>query len=176
MKIYLAGNPQDHVQINGYAKQLEADGFEVVSTWHMNDAAADLAASFRKAKEHAQDTVNSLINLMNTGPEARLPTMDHSAAAGPSVMESEAATARFVSELQSADWVIADLDVASIEAGFALSMGKQVTGIGRSTSLLTVLFVDQFKVVATWSEARGQAKRLKTTSILAREFPMQDTM
>lgn len=103
MKIYLAGRPEDHQQLNSYAEQLETDGFQVVSSWHSNDAAAGLVAASRRQKQAQHDLVANLMRQAITGPELNLPAdSDYKALGGPPIFEMQSALDRFRPEIDSA--------------------------------------------------------------------------
>lgn len=171
MIIFLAGKPEDHQQINTYAEQLTAAGVQVISSWHRNDALAKLAEQSCEQKQAQDKIVSNFLRGAATGQISSLPDSAYRAAGGPPVDEMESAVERFQSEMKSADWVIADLDAASMEAGYAVALRKKIIAIGSSESMMFHFFLDKNKLVEDWPAAIDKVASIRILSRFSRGRP-----
>ena len=153
MIVYLAGNPAEHEQFNGYAQQLEADGHQVVSTWHRDDKAAS-------TMQEARDQREAMANFAWTSK--------------PSVTDLEGAADRFNSEIDNVDSVVAELPTAAMEAGYAVAKGIRVIAIGSSESMMIPLFGEQIELMANWGAALAALRGRRMRRILARPLPVHE--
>jgi hypothetical protein len=56
-------------------------------------------------------------------------------------------------EIETADWVLVDLDGGSMEAGYALASGKKLITFGRAPSPLSFMCVEYAPAAADWQGA-----------------------
>lgn len=153
MRIYLAGTLKEQERFKCYATELRDHGFEVVSSWHESHQATNLAERFSAIRDNQAQFVSKFLRITLGGNIAGEEITDvdrKSVAGGPSALEIDNAFRRFKSELSAADCVIADLNGASLEAGFALALANRVVLIGDSKSPLISYCADKIKVANDW--------------------------
>lgn len=174
MNIYLAGDPDAHEQFNAYAKELTADGFEVVSSWHQDSNVAQLVSQSLQQQKAMRDTTNRLFDSLFNGQESHTTPTERQALRGAPADQIVEATDRFLSEIESADVVIAHLNTASMEAGYALAKGKELIAIGSTTSLMIPFFIEKVKIVEDWASARGKLWSKRTLQMMGRKLPIPE--
>jgi hypothetical protein len=165
MKIYLAGQPEEHARFNSYASELRCDGFNVVSTWHVDSAVSDLVEKFRMAQDSQARFLCKFMKIV-TSQNAELvdPITDEdrvAVAGGFSVYDFEDAFQHFGREVKQADVVIADLNGAAMKAGYARALGKQLLAIGNWKSPLVTYGIDEIKLASDWGHARAILENLR---------------
>jgi nucleoside 2-deoxyribosyltransferase len=171
MRIYLAGKPEEHERFNEYATELRNYGFEVVSRWHENDQIANLVTRFQAMQDSQDQFVMKFMSIaagQNIAGEEITDTDRKAVAIGPSSFELDDAFRHFKSDLKKADCVVADLSGASIEAGFALALGKKLVVIGCSDSPLIPFCIDETKVAKDWGDALAIAHNLRAAKLFGR--------
>jgi hypothetical protein len=173
MKICLVGKANEQKRFDEYANELRNHGFEVVSRWHESDQTASFAKRFQTIRDNQAQFVSKFMRItlgQNIAGEEITDVDRKSVAGGPSALEIDNAFRRFKSELSKADCVIADLIGASMEAGFALALGKRVVLIGDSNSPLIPYCIDKIKIVDDWDQAFGVLINLRGASLYGRRF------
>lgn len=176
MIVYLAGKPADHEPFNQYAKELTADGYQVVSTWHRDAGVAQIVAQSQQQQQANSHMMAHLQRILETGPDPDTDENPFDSLVVPvyPFLGTEEAEDRFRSELKSADYVIADLESSSMEAGYALALGKKVIAIGSSESMMIPFFLGQVKIVNDWPSARAKLFSARSMRVLGRKFPIEE--
>src|ERR1035437_7262632 len=140
MIVYLAGKPEDHERFNEYARDLQSRGVQVVSTWHKSGALADLLEQWRQWIART----NGPAKLALAERETDAGFIASSAKADFNI-ELEECLERCKDEIEAAEWVIADLDGGSMEAGIAIATAKRVITMGTVRSPFRVLYSEDAK-------------------------------
>jgi nucleoside 2-deoxyribosyltransferase len=165
MKVYLAGRPDEHACIDKYATEFRNDGFEVVSTWHSDNAVAHLVEQFRSAHDSQAHLLAKFMRItIGCGiPGDEITNADRKAiASGLSVFDIEDAFQTFMSELMRADVVIADLRGAAMDAGYACALGKKLVVIGNWESPLIPFRIDTIKLATDWHHAHAIIENMRS--------------
>jgi len=168
MKICLVGKPNEQERFKGYATELRSYGFEVVSSWHESDQTAILAERFQTIQDNQSQFVSKFMRItlgQNIAGEKITDIDRKSVAGGPSALEIDNSFRRFKSELLAADCVIADLNGASMEAGFALALGKRIVLIGDSKSPLISYCIGKVKIANDWVGALAIVHTLRACGV-----------
>lgn len=168
MNIYLAGRREDHALVDLFAVSLRTDGFKVVSTWHADDSELRMLKLANKTDAARTSYLAKLFgSALLPGSEGNeiAPTDRLAVSAGPTLLEIDTAFERFQRELKRADIVIADLEHAGLEAGFAWARRKRLIGIGNSQSPFVPYAIDTIKVAANWDHARMMLESQRLTAL-----------
>lgn len=175
MRIYLAGKPTEHELFNDYAAKFRSHGCEVVSRWHDSDEIANILARFQTMRDQQDEFVMKFLRItlgQNIAGEEITDTDRKTVAGGPTAFEVEHAFRQFKSALRKADCVVADLNGASMETGFALALGKRVVVIGDSGSPLIPCCIDKIKVANDWVEALAIVLNLSGAQRVGRKLAL----
>lgn len=169
MNIYIAGRREDHVLIDAFANSLTEDGFRVVSTWHASDTELRILREAVRT-DNARDSY--LAKLFGSGMQ---PDKVHSgitdadrldAAAGSLPFEIDSAFRRFEKEIKRADVVVADLESAALEAGYAWARKKQLIGITNSKLLFAPYALGTIKIAANWDHAHLMLRSQRLSNMM----------